>query len=79
MGLTREELGFLRTYMEEKAALVEGPAHLALKAAGIDYVDAADMFYKGNAREEFANMSLGASKPATGRRFKTSQLVFMPL
>ena len=24
-------------------------------------------------------LSLGASKPATGRRFKTSQLVFMPL
>ena len=53
MGLTREELEFLRTYMEEGAVFVEGPAHLALKTVGINFIDVADMFYKANTRGEF--------------------------
>jgi hypothetical protein len=45
MGLTHKELAFLRLFMEERARLETGPAHRALEKVGIDFTDAASMFF----------------------------------
>lgn len=42
--LRENELEFLKAFMDEAGTLTEGPAHLAVKALGVDYLEVTQVF-----------------------------------